>query len=103
LTPPLVKGAVKSRDTRKDLDSIDLLRALVGVANLACSPDWQQRARRLVDILLSGSQAIKPSRQSGGYRETGFAEIIGDVLEPTCGPHGSYRRFALDTYMSGCS
>jgi AcrR family transcriptional regulator len=55
----LVKRAVESGDIRKDLDPIDLLRALVGVANVASSPDWQQSARRLVDILLSGSQAIK--------------------------------------------
>jgi AcrR family transcriptional regulator len=55
----LVKRAIKSGDIRKDLDPVDLLRALVGVANVASSPDWQQSARRLVDILLSGSQAIK--------------------------------------------
>ena len=55
----LVKRAVKSGDIRKDLDPIDLLRALVGVANVASSPDWQKSARRLVDILLSGSRAIK--------------------------------------------
>jgi AcrR family transcriptional regulator len=55
----LVKRAVKSGDIRKDLDPIDLLRALIGVANVASGPDWQQSARRLVDILLSGSQAIK--------------------------------------------
>jgi AcrR family transcriptional regulator len=55
----LVKRGIKSGEIRKDLDPIDLLRALVGVANVASSPDWQQSARRLVDILLSGSQAIK--------------------------------------------
>jgi AcrR family transcriptional regulator len=55
----LVKRAVKSGDIRKDLDPMDLLRALVGVSNVASGPDWQQSARRLVDILLSGSQAIK--------------------------------------------
>ena len=55
----LVKRAVKSGDIRKDLDPIDLLRALVGVAHVAAGPDWQQSARRLVDILLSGSRAIK--------------------------------------------
>jgi AcrR family transcriptional regulator len=55
----LVKRAVKSGDIRKDLDPMDLLRALVGVANVASSPDWQQSARRLVDILLSGSQRVK--------------------------------------------
>jgi AcrR family transcriptional regulator len=55
----LVKRAIKSGDIRKDLDPMDLLRALVGVANVATSPDWQQSARRLVDILIIGSRPIK--------------------------------------------
>ena len=55
----LVKRAVKSGDIRKDLDPIDLLRALVGVANVASAPDWQPSAKRLVDILIAGSQPIK--------------------------------------------
>ena len=55
----LAKRAVKSGDVRKDLDPMDLLRALVGVANVASSPDWQQSARRLVDILIAGSRPLK--------------------------------------------
>jgi AcrR family transcriptional regulator len=55
----LVKRAIKSGDIRKDLDPIDLLRALIGVANVASSPDWQQSARRLVDILIIGSRPIE--------------------------------------------
>jgi AcrR family transcriptional regulator len=55
----LVKRAIKSGDIRKDLDPIDLLRALVGVANVAISPDWRQSARRLVDILIAGSRPRK--------------------------------------------
>jgi AcrR family transcriptional regulator len=55
----LVRRAIKSGDIRKDLDAIDLLRALIGVANVATSPDWQQSARRLVDILVIGSRAVK--------------------------------------------
>ncbi len=55
----LVKRAIKSGDIRKDLDPIDLLRALIGVANVATSPDWQQSAKRLVDILITGSRPIK--------------------------------------------
>ena len=55
----LVKRAIKSGDIRKDLDPIDLLRALVGVANVATSPDWQQSARRLVEILILGARPIK--------------------------------------------
>jgi AcrR family transcriptional regulator len=55
----LVKRAIKSGDIRKDLDPFDLLRALVGVSNVASSPDWQQSARRLVDILITGSRPMK--------------------------------------------
>src|SRR5579872_88602 len=55
----LVKRAIKNGDVRKDLDAMDLLRALVGVANVTTSPDWQQSARRLVDILVTGSRPLK--------------------------------------------
>jgi AcrR family transcriptional regulator len=55
----LVKRAVKSGDIRKDLDPIDLLRALIGVANVSSSPDWQQSARRLVEILILGARPLK--------------------------------------------
>jgi AcrR family transcriptional regulator len=55
----LVKRAIKSGDIRKDLDPIDLLRALIGVSHVASSPDWQQSARRLVDILITGSRPVK--------------------------------------------
>jgi hypothetical protein len=55
----LVRRAIKSSDIREDLDPIDLLRALIGVANVATSPDWQQSARRLVDILITGSRPVK--------------------------------------------
>jgi AcrR family transcriptional regulator len=55
----LVKRAIKSGDIRKDLDPFDLLRALIGVSNVASAPDWQQSARRLVDILITGSRPVK--------------------------------------------
>ena len=55
----LVKRATKSGDIRKDLDPIDLLRALIGVANVSTSPDWQQSARRLVEILILGARPLK--------------------------------------------
>ncbi len=54
----LVKRAIKSGDIRKDLDPFDLLRALIGVSNVASSPDWQQSAKRLVDILIIGSRPL---------------------------------------------
>ncbi|HEY1424013.1 MAG TPA: TetR/AcrR family transcriptional regulator [Candidatus Acidoferrum sp.] len=55
----LVKRAIKSGEIRRDLDPFDLLRALIGVSNVASGPDWQQSARRLVDILISGSRPVK--------------------------------------------
>jgi AcrR family transcriptional regulator len=55
----LVTRAIKSGDIRRDLDPFDLLRALIGVAHVASGPGWQQSARRLVDILVTGSRAVK--------------------------------------------
>jgi AcrR family transcriptional regulator len=63
----LVTRAVKSGDLRKDVNEIDLLRALVGVAYLEFTPDWQESARRLVDILIAGSRppaGLKPGGSS---------------------------------------
>ncbi len=56
----LVQRAIASGDIRKDLDPFDLLRALIGVSNVASGPDWPQSARRLVDILISGSRPTRP-------------------------------------------
>ena len=58
----LVERAIESGDIRRDLDPLDLLRALIGVSNVACGPDWQQSARRLVDILITGSRPVKIKR-----------------------------------------
>jgi AcrR family transcriptional regulator len=55
----LVKRAIESGDIRPDLDPLDLLRALVGVSNVASVPGWQQSARRLVEILIAGSRPAK--------------------------------------------
>jgi AcrR family transcriptional regulator len=55
----LVERAIKSGDIRKDLKAFDLLRALIGVSNVASAPDWQQSAKRLVDILILGSRPIR--------------------------------------------
>jgi AcrR family transcriptional regulator len=52
----LVKRAIESGDIRADLEPLDLLRALVGVSNVASGPDWPQSARRLVHILIAGSR-----------------------------------------------
>jgi AcrR family transcriptional regulator len=54
----LVKRAIKSGDIRKDVEPMDLLRALIGVAYVPSHPEWQQSAKRLVDILIAGSRPI---------------------------------------------
>jgi AcrR family transcriptional regulator len=62
----LVNRAIKSGDIRPDLDALDLLRALVGVSNVASAPDWAQSAKRLVDILITGSRPVasEPAKRS---------------------------------------
>lgn len=55
----LVKRAKRSGDLRRDLDAFDLLRALIGASHVGSGADWQQSARRLVDILIAGSRPFK--------------------------------------------
>jgi AcrR family transcriptional regulator len=54
----LVKSAKKSGEVRKDVDASDLLRAVIGVSYVGSGGDWQQSARRLVDILVAGSRTV---------------------------------------------
>lgn len=55
----LVKSAKKSGEVRRDVDASDLLRAVIGVSYVGFGGDWQQSARRLVDILIAGSRPAK--------------------------------------------
>lgn len=52
----LVKRAKRSGDLRKNVEASDLLRAVIGVSYVSFGHDWQQSARRLVDILIAGSR-----------------------------------------------
>ena len=52
----LVKRAKKNGDLRRDIDASDLLRAVIGVSYVSSGGDWQQSARRLVDVLIAGSR-----------------------------------------------
>jgi AcrR family transcriptional regulator len=61
----LVNRAIASGEIREDLEPMDLLRALVGVSNVAVAPDWQPSAKRLVDILIAGSRPIQTARKPG--------------------------------------
>jgi hypothetical protein len=55
----LVERTIDTGDMRKDLVPFDLLRAVIGVSHVASGPDWRKSARRLVDILMTGSRPIK--------------------------------------------
>ena len=57
----LVKRAIDGGEMRSDIDPVDLLKALVGVAYMSASPDWQQSARRLVDIFIAGPDPFDSS------------------------------------------
>jgi AcrR family transcriptional regulator len=50
----LIDRAVASGDIRLDIDPLDLLRALAGVANMSAGPDGTPAAKRMVDILIAG-------------------------------------------------
>lgn len=65
----LVRRAIESNDIRPDLDPVDLLRALVGVANVASAPDWGESAKRLVDILILGSRPVKEEEKLAPSRK----------------------------------
>jgi AcrR family transcriptional regulator len=50
----LVDRAVASGEIEIDIDPLDLLRALAGIANISAGPNWQVAAKRLVDIIIAG-------------------------------------------------
>jgi AcrR family transcriptional regulator len=51
-----VKRAIASGELRADTNPSDFVRALVGVFHTTALPGWEQSARRLVDILITGSR-----------------------------------------------
>ena len=62
--PRRLQGVKVFRDVERefatgDLEASDLLRALIGVSHVGSGADWQQSARRLVDILITGSRPAK--------------------------------------------
>ena len=56
----LTDRAVASGEIHLDMDPLDLLRAVAGIANVSAGPDWKRAAQRLVDILIAGLQARAP-------------------------------------------
>jgi AcrR family transcriptional regulator len=59
LAPPittLVSRAIETGGDRIDVEPIDLLRAIAGVANHTSNTEWKQSAIRMVHLLLKGLQ-----------------------------------------------
>jgi AcrR family transcriptional regulator len=57
----LIDRAVANGDIRLNLEPLDLLRALMGVANANNGPGWQTSAHILIDILINGVRVHRPS------------------------------------------
>jgi AcrR family transcriptional regulator len=55
----LAERAVANGDITLDVEPLDLLRAIAGVANASPGTDWQAAAKRMVAILLAG---MRPNR-----------------------------------------
>jgi AcrR family transcriptional regulator len=50
----LVRNAINSGSIRDDVEPLDLLRALAGVANVRPTKTWKQSTLRMVELLLDG-------------------------------------------------
>jgi len=50
----LVEAAIADGSIRGDVDSTDILQALSGIYSAPATPDWQERSRRLVTLLMDG-------------------------------------------------
>ena len=50
----LVKMAAEAGTIRKDIEAADLMQALSGIYSAPHTPDWRERSRRLVRLLMDG-------------------------------------------------
>ena len=53
----LVQRAIRSGELRSDTEPDDFVRALIGVFHTTALPGWEPSARRIIDILITGSRA----------------------------------------------
>jgi len=50
----LTDRAIASGEIRLTVEPLDLVRAVIGLANVGAGPDWEAHARAMVDILIAG-------------------------------------------------
>jgi AcrR family transcriptional regulator len=55
----LIQRAIQSGDLRSDTEPSDFVRALIGIFHTTALPGWEPSARRIVDILITGSRTQK--------------------------------------------
>ena len=58
----LVNAAAEAGLIRKDIQSSDLLQVLFGLYSAPDSPDWRERSRRLVSLLMDGLRTVPKKR-----------------------------------------
>jgi AcrR family transcriptional regulator len=61
----LADRAAAAGDIRADVDSADLLRALIGFTYGNTNPAWEASARRLIDILMDGLKVTTADQRNG--------------------------------------
>ena len=60
----LVSRAVETGEIRDDVEPDDLMRAMGGICMATDSPDWHERAGRLVGLLVDGLRYGAPTRNA---------------------------------------
>jgi AcrR family transcriptional regulator len=58
----LMERAVQAGVIRRDANSADVLHALSSIYSASDGPDWQERSRRLVDLIMDGLRFGAPLR-----------------------------------------
>jgi AcrR family transcriptional regulator len=58
----LVNAAAEAGLIRKDIQSSDLLQVLFGLYSAPDTPDWRERSRRLVGLLMDGLRTVPKKR-----------------------------------------
>jgi AcrR family transcriptional regulator len=61
----LVESAAEAGLIRQDIQSADLLQALSGLYSAPDTPDWRERSRRLVGLLMDGLRTVAAKKRGG--------------------------------------
>jgi AcrR family transcriptional regulator len=58
----LIDAAVAEGTIRSDVDATDVMQALSGIYGAPDTPDWRERSRRLVSLLMDGLRSGAPKQ-----------------------------------------